>query len=142
MKARFLWIAAIALILLSMPALVLAQPPIVPSTGPSEEGVGVGPLGSPDALWNQPSDGISAVASQYFPDFGAGLYSADDFSNADPWNIHFIFVDGRNIFTDTGQLTQANTLNWFIYADAAGVPAGYPDIGGELWSYSCPAPQK
>jgi hypothetical protein len=134
MKARFLWATVIALILLSLPALVLAQPPIVPSTGPSGEGVEGAPLGSPDALWDQPGDGYRGVASAYFPDQGWGAYSADDFMNAAPWNIKFIFVDG---IAGPGQLSQADTLHWFIYPDAGGVPAGYPGTGGHLWSYSC-----
>jgi hypothetical protein len=138
MKARFLWAIAIVLILLSMPALVLAQPPITPSVGPSGKGAEVGPLGSPDALWNQPSDGYSGLASQYLPDYfpPGGGYSADDFSNAGYWNIESIFVDGWP-GAAPGGLFNANSLNWLIYPDAAGVPAGYPDVGGELWSYSC-----
>ena len=136
MKARFLWPTVIALILLSLPALVLAQGPVV-STGPSGEGVGGAPLGSPDALWNQPSDGWNAIVDQYFPDFGAGAYSADDFSNAYPWMVESIFVDGSNQYTGAGQLIWADSLHWLIYPDAGGVPGGYPGIGGELWSHSC-----
>ena len=65
MKARFLWATVIALILLSLPALVLAQPPITPSTGPSGDGVEGAPLGSPDVLWDQPSESMfhSAVCT-------------------------------------------------------------------------------
>jgi hypothetical protein len=137
MKARLLWATAIVLVLLSLPALVLAQPPIVPSAGPSGNGAEGAPLGSPDALWNQPSEGSNAWTSQYFTDFGCGAYSSDDFMNAQPWNIESIFVDGTKGFAATGSLPQADTLNWFIYPDAGGVPAGYPDVGGELWSHSC-----
>jgi len=138
MKARFLWATVIVLILLSLPALVLAQPPIVPSIESSGDGVEVGPLGSPDALWNQPSDGTGAVASQYLPDYSppGGGYSADDFRNACPWNIESIFVDGWPMPFLAGLFT-ANSLNWAIYPDAGGVPGGYPGAGGELWSYSC-----
>ena len=135
MKARFLWATAIALVLISLPALVLAQPPIVPSTGPSGDGAAVAPLGSPDVLWEQPYGGGSYLASQYIPDVGTGFYSADDFSNAQPWNIEFIFVPG-SVQHPVG-LFNANSLHWVIYPDAGGQPAGYPDIGGELWSYAC-----
>ncbi|MFC1970296.1 GEVED domain-containing protein [Chloroflexota bacterium] len=138
MKARLLLATAIALILLSLPALVLAQPPITLSTEPSGEGVEGAPLGSPDTLWDQPSDGYLALASQYFPSYCAcGFYTADDFSNASPWNIESIFVDGEPEGGYTDSLLNANSLNWFIYPDAAGVPAGYPGTGGEAWSYSC-----
>ena len=137
MKVRFLIAIAIALILLSLPALVLAQPPIVPSTGPSGDGPQTPPLGSPDALWNQPSDGWTAIIDQYFSDFGAGVYGADDFSNAFPWMVESIFVDGNNQFSGWGQLIWADSLHWLIYPDAGGVPGGYPGIGGELWSHSC-----
>jgi len=133
MKARFLIAIAIALILLSLPALVLAQGPVV-STGPSGEGIEGAPLGSPDALWDQPSDGGN-IASSYFPDFGYGFYSADDFSNANPWNILSIFVPGYSY--DPPSLSAADSLHWLIYPDVGGVPAGYPGAGGELWSYSC-----
>lgn len=95
---------------------------------------------APDVLWGQPSDGRNAIASQYFPDFGsAGVYIADDFHIAHPYNIafdiEFIFVDGNMGYS--GGLVNANSLNWVIYPDAIGVPGGYPDIGGELWSHSC-----
>ena len=136
MKARFLWITAIVLILLSLPALVLAQGPVV-STGPSGDGFETPPLGSPDALWDEPSDGFTAITSQYFVDYGQGGYSADDFMNAQPWYIESIFVDGDNRYSGLGQLTQANNLHWLIYPDAGGVPAGYPGSGGELWSHTC-----
>jgi len=137
MKARFLWATVIALILLSLPALVLAQGP-VPSTGPSGDGLEAAPLGSPDVLWDQPSDGAgSSWASQYFTDMSCGAYSADDFMNAAPLNIQSIFVDGKKGPSAIGSLPQADSLHWFIYPDAAGVPAGYPGCGGELWSHSC-----
>ncbi|MFC1970305.1 hypothetical protein ACFLVV_03695 [Chloroflexota bacterium] len=132
MKARFLWIMVIVLILLSLPALVLAQPPITPSSGPSGDGVEGAPLGSPDVLWDQPYGGGLSIASQYFTDFGYAFYSADDFMNAEPWNIESIFVDGFS-----AHLSQADNLHWLIYPDNGGVPAGYPDIGGELWSHTC-----
>ena len=137
MKARFLWATVIALMLLSLPALVLAQPPIEPSAEIPGDGVGAAPLGSPDALWDQPSGALMIVIDQYFPDVGAGVYQADDFINSYLWYIESIFVDGRKWHDATGSLPQADSLNWFIYPDAGGVPAGYPGCGGELWSHSC-----
>jgi hypothetical protein len=136
MKAKFLWIAVIVLTLLSLPTLALAQGPVV-STEPSGDGVEGAPLGSPDALWDQSTNNTIGIASQYFTDWDQGAYSADDFRNAVPWNIELIFVDGTNRFSGLGQLTQADNLHWLIYPDAGGMPAGDPDVGGELWIYSC-----
>jgi len=112
--------------------------PDVSSTEPSGDGVEGVPLGSPGVLWDQPSAGTRIIADQYLSDWGQGVYDADDFSNTQPWNIESIFVDGRKWDTASGSLPQADSLNWLIYPNALpGVPAGYPDIGGELWSYSC-----
>jgi hypothetical protein len=137
MKVRLIWATAIALILLSLPALVLAQPPITPSAEIPGDGVGTAPLGSPGALWDQPIGAPVIVIAQYFPDWGGGVYSADDFSNAAPWNIESIFIDGGTWPSATGSLPQADSLNWVIYPDAGGVPGGDPGAGGELWSHSC-----
>jgi hypothetical protein len=88
---------------------------------------------APDILWDQPFQ-MGGRASEYYPDLGGGIYSADDFSNASPWNIERVFVHGW----DPGHGVQkAYTLNWLIYPDAGGVPAGHPEDGGELWSHSC-----
>jgi hypothetical protein len=71
------------------------------------------------------------------PDFGTGFYSADDFQNNDTWALDLIFIDGS--WNGVGSLPDAVSLNWYIYADAGGVPAGHPEDGGgtEFWSYSC-----
>lgn len=139
MKTKILMITIIALILVSLPGLVLAESPVVPSTssGPSGDEIQGDGFGSPDALWEQPASGANAIIDQYFSDSGKGVYSADDFSNAIPWMVETIFVDGNNRWSGGGQLTNANNLNWFIYPDAAGVPGSYPGAGGHLWSYSC-----
>jgi hypothetical protein len=136
MKAKILIITVISLLLLSIvtPALAESPTPVV-SSGTSGEGSTTGGFGSPDVLWNQPTRLDNAVASQYFTNYGYGWYSADDFSNTDPLHIVSIFVDGM---TDiTGMLTNADSLHWFIYADASGIPAGNPTSGGHLWSHTC-----
>jgi uncharacterized repeat protein (TIGR01451 family) len=98
---------------------------------------GVAPAYNPEAiLWDQPTANGYAVVSQYFVDFGAGVYSADDFVITEPWIVDHIFVDG---FGAAYGLDSAMWLVWFIYADDGGVPAGYPDIGGQIWSFSAPA---
>jgi len=89
---------------------------------------------APDILWDQPFQ-TGGKASQYHPDLGGGIYSADDFGNASPWNVESIIVELGLVLGF--QLHNAQNLNWFIYTDAAGVPAGNPEAGGELWSHSC-----
>jgi hypothetical protein len=96
----------------------------------------VQPLGteavSAVVLWDQPASGVGGAIDQYFPDFGAGVYSADDFVAAAPWRVTKIFVDGV-----VGNLANSGSINWAIYADAGGVPAGYPGWGASpLWSLS------
>jgi hypothetical protein len=88
-------------------------------------------------LWDQPSNAYTGIIDQYFPDFGAGVYSADDFIAAAPWRISKIFVSG--VTTGSGYLNNAVSLNWAIYANAGGLPAGYPGAGATpLWSLSLP----
>jgi hypothetical protein len=89
---------------------------------------------APDILWDQPFQ-AGGKASQYNPDLGGGLYSADDFGNSSPWNIETIIVELGLVAGFS--LHNAQNLNWFIYTDAAGVPAGNPEAAGELWSHSC-----
>jgi len=88
-----------------------------------------------DVLWFQDvgSSG-NAFASQFFPDFAAGGFSADDFVNADSWSITNIFVPG---FYYLCGLTSADSLTWYIYPDDGGVPAGTPLVtGGEFWTFT------
>jgi hypothetical protein len=83
-------------------------------------------------LWDQPSSEAGGAIDQYFPDFGAGVYSADDFVAAAPWRVTKIFVDGV-----VGNLANSGSINWAIYADSGGAPAGYPGWGASpLWSLS------
>jgi uncharacterized repeat protein (TIGR01451 family) len=100
------------------------------------------PAANPDAvLWDQPTNLTGAPASQYFPDFDAGLWSADDFENTEWWAIDTIYVPG-SLWNGSpqGDLFDAYSLNWFIYADAGDTPPPgvYPDDGSgtEVWSLS------
>jgi len=82
----------------------------------------------------------NAYANQLFPDYPAySCYVADDFTNAAPWSVSGISQtgDGWNGFSS---LMNATSLNWAIYADNAGVPAGYPGDGATTpqWSLSVP----
>ena len=93
-------------------------------------------------LWDQPLSpvNINAYVDQDFIDYPAySSYLADDFVNADPWNITRIFVPGNgwNGFTT---LANAVSLVWAIYADSGGVPDGDPSGGGNppVWTIALP----
>jgi hypothetical protein len=89
----------------------------------------------PIVLWDQPQAASpkSVITTYTGPSYG-GVYAADDFSNASPWNIERIFIPGGVQGFD---LNNADQLRWHIYPDAGGVPGGYPGGGGELWSHFC-----
>ena len=106
------------------------------------EGTPSAPANPDDVLWDQPADGSGAPASQFFPDFGAGLWSTDDFdTNGEWWAIESIYVPG-SLWNGNpqGDLYDAQSLNWFIYADAGNMPPSgvYPGDGSgtEVWSLS------
>jgi hypothetical protein len=82
-------------------------------------------------LWDQPLSGVNqnAYVNQDFPDYpGYTSYLADDFTNPVPWSIGKIFIPG--LFWNGGSsFTPAAGMSFYIYADAAGLPAGYPGDG-------------
>lgn len=89
-------------------------------------------------MWDQPLSTVdqNAYVDQDFTDYADySSFLADDFTNAETWNISSIFVPGNgwNGFTT---LLNASSLTWQVYADNAGVPAGDPFSGGALWSLS------
>jgi len=94
---------------------------------------------NPEAvLWDQPlsATNLNAYANQDFSDMPAYTnFGVDDFVASNNWVIESIFVPGNgwNGFTT---LMNASALNWAIYADAAGLPAGYPGNGAPVWSLS------
>jgi len=122
-----------------LPAAGLAQGPQpaaqTPQSRPAPSRLG-GTPGSPAAVLNvlleQVPDGYGSWASQCFPDIAFCYYTADDFVNAETWSLDTIFVDG------IGEISNASALNWYLYPDAGGVPAGQPGDGAELWSLSLP----
>ena len=64
-------------------------------------------------------------------------YIADDFVNAAPWQISSIFIPGA-FWANTSFIT-VTYLTWAIYADNAGVPAGYPELGpAPYWTLTLP----
>ena len=90
-------------------------------------------------LWDQPLSVVnqSAYVNQNFPDFPAySSFLADDFANATPWNISKIFVPG-DLWSGGTTLGNATYLNFAIYGNDAGIPAGYPGGGsGPQWNIS------
>ena len=88
-------------------------------------------------LWDQPlsttndvngfANAGNAYQSTQFTDFPTfSTYGADNFSNPVPWQINTIFVPGDVWDNDPNDLADAPLLTFAIYADAGGVPAGYP----------------
>jgi len=79
----------------------------------------------------------SGVVSNYMTDKSKGVYSADDFTTTRRWSINTIFTEG--FISPSGTLSNASSLNWYIYPDSSGVPAGYPGdgVGNHIWSYTC-----
>jgi hypothetical protein len=97
-------------------------------------------------LWNQPvsSSNTNAYVDQDFETANNDYdtFNADDFTNTVPWTIDTIYVPG-NTWNTGCNLTCATSLNFYIYANSSGVPAGYPDggLGGSgtpIWSLSVP----
>ena len=87
-------------------------------------------------IWDQPTEGTSGIVSDIFETASTGdipIYSANDFLAAPPQKIGTIFTPG---FWNGGDVSTANTINWYVYADDGGQPAGEPGDGQELWSYS------
>jgi subtilisin family serine protease len=86
-------------------------------------------------LWNQPVNGSGGIISDYFTGSNGGVYSADDFELLLDATVNVIFTPG---FWNAGDINNATMLNWYIYADDNGKPAGHPEDGLnlEVWSYS------
>ena len=140
MKKLFSVLMLVTLVV-TMVGVSSAQAPAIQPVSPARA---VGPVAAapnPEAvLWDQPLSTVNqnAYVDQEFTDFGTfSSYLADDFVNANAWTINLIYVpgDGWNGFTT---LLNATALNWGIWPDAGGVPAGDPSIGGAVWSLTLP----
>jgi hypothetical protein len=99
------------------------------------------PLAPAAVLWDQPLSAINqnAYVNQDFPDFPSfSSFLADDFTNPVPWIVDKIFVPG-NGWNGFSTLMNATGLTWAIYADAGGVPAGWPGGGAApVWTLTVP----
>lgn len=97
-------------------------------------------------LWDQPVGGtINGSVCQDFETSNNALdkWTADDFTNDKTWAIYTIRVPGTTFMGICG-LDSASSLNFYIYSDDSGIPAGYPDggLGGSglpVWSLSVPS---
>lgn len=86
------------------------------------------------AVVDQPRGGTSGIVSDYFIPLAGGAYSADDFTLSSDTELSRIAVPG---FWNNGSLASARDLNWQIYADAGGRPAGQPEDDVEpVWEHT------
>jgi subtilisin family serine protease len=131
-----------------IPGSVTAVSPL--GSGPVEVAVEIHNLGGEDlvwqieegaavdvAIWDQPVNGTGGIVSDFFIGSDAGAYSASDFLLQHETGITRIFAAG---FDNTNTLATQPAINWHVYADAGGVPAGHPEDGtagaSALWTYS------
>jgi hypothetical protein len=91
--------------------------------------------GGASILWEQLASGTSGIVSDYSTTQGGGAYSASDFVLTGTAGITLIFADG---FDNANTLASEPAIDWAIYPDAGGVPAGNPETnpGAAVWSYS------
>lgn len=91
-----------------------------------------------DETFEQPPNPINYLG---YPSYDNGTDSymhADDFQLLEQRRITALYVGGGNINNTGETLANATALNFAIYADAGGVPAGYPGDGvtSPVWSLS------
>jgi hypothetical protein len=126
---------AIAFLLIGASVVMAAGLPT--TSGPGGPERGVRPEAVNAILLDQPlsATNTNAYVDQEFSDFPTySSYLADDFVvPAGGWQISAIFVPGSgwNGFTT---ILNATMLHVEIYADAAGLPAGYPGGAAPVWA--------
>ena len=132
---RKLVLIAITILLVGASVVMAADVPT--TSGPGGPGRGVRPEAVNAILWDQPlsATNLGAYVSQDFPDYPTySSYLADDFVvPAGGWQISAIFVPG-NGWNGFATILNATMLHFEIYADAAGLPAGYPGGAAPVWS--------
>jgi hypothetical protein len=140
---RKVTVALLALLLVvAMVGTTMAQAPTIQPKSPTapHNAVPTAPVNPLAVLWDQPASttNTNAYADQDFETAydAYDIFVADDFvTDPNGWTLTNIFVpgDGWNGFSS---IANANTLNFQIYADNAGVPGGDPWSGGAVWSLS------
>jgi hypothetical protein len=90
---------------------------------------------SGEIIWDQPAKGGTGIVSNYSTTEVGGAYVASDFEITAFVNIDLIFADG---FDNSNTLSEQPAIDWIIYADENGVPAGHPEDGldNHVWHYS------
>ncbi|MGE5626367.1 MAG: S8 family serine peptidase [Bacillota bacterium] len=109
--------------------------PAILASAPAASPGGSAPLGS---LWSQSvSIGDLGYPSTFYAKSGHGVYVADTFSLPIKSSISSIVADGF-VNGGSGFVSTNGPVNWYIYADSNGAPAGNPEDGknGYLWHYS------
>jgi len=120
----------------------LASAADVPTlVGPAGAGQSVIPAPEFAVLWDQPLSAVNtgAYANQEFGDFPTySCFAADDIVVPAPgWTIEAIFVPNGG-WNGATSITCASMLHFEIWADNAGIPAGYPGSGTPAWSLAVP----
>ena len=120
----------------------LASAADVPTlVGPAGGGQSVIPAAEFAVLWDQPlsATNTGAYANQEFGDFPTySCFAADDIVVPAPgWSIEAIFVPNGG-WNGATSITCASMLHFEIWADNAGIPAGYPGSGTPAWSLAVP----
>ena len=89
--------------------------------------------GTPTVLWDQPVDGTNGIVSSFSTVDNGGAYTAADFSLTADAEITQIRTFGFNPTSATPP-----TIDWHIYPDAGGQPAGNPENnpGAAVWTFS------
>ena len=106
-------------------------------------GGGPGTIVEPEfaVLWDQPlsATNTGAYVNQEFSDVPTySSFAADDFVvPAGGWSVEAIFVP-NGAWNPGTSITCASMLHFEIWADNAGIPAGYPGSGTPVWSLAVP----
>lgn len=86
-------------------------------------------------IWDQPRVGNSGRINNFSNPDDTGIYQSSAFMIFTDVDIDYIFAEG---FFLGGSLADATALNWYIYEDADGSPAGNPEDGlnNHVWNYT------
>lgn len=90
------------------------------------------------SLWDQEATGSgSGFASDFHIPNGHGIYAADRFTLPVKAELSKLVADGF-AQDGSGPVAITGTVNWYIYADKSGQPAGEPEDGKSdyTWHYS------
>jgi hypothetical protein len=96
------------------------------------------PVQSSGAIWTQPASSAGdGFPSTFFTQSNHGVYAADTFTL--PVNAHISGIVAGGFAQDGSVVALVSgKVDWYIYADASGQPAGNPEDGNNdyKWHYS------